>query len=170
MALLLGLRPGLVRPKMAKLLSCVLGPRLYRVYRERGPARLPQNGDEAAEGSPASRESSWVSAVFNPPPRGGEVVSPDCLSLREFGRDHCLERGAVQGHAPFFLSGTFPVAGSGCPLGRYHDGGEGRNVSLRGRDGTFPVVASRCPLRRYHVGQERETLLPLTSFFYEPPK
>ncbi|XP_059570316.1 phosphatidylserine lipase ABHD16A isoform X3 [Alligator mississippiensis] len=63
---------------MAKLLSCVLGPRLYRVYRERGPARLPQDGDEAAEGSPASRESSWDSYYQ---PRSLEKHSDSILAL-----------------------------------------------------------------------------------------
>uniref|UniRef100_A0A8C3SH82 Phosphatidylserine lipase ABHD16A n=1 Tax=Chelydra serpentina TaxID=8475 RepID=A0A8C3SH82_CHESE len=43
---------------MAKLLSCVLGPRLYRVYRDRGPARRSRDGDEAAEGA---QDGSWES-------------------------------------------------------------------------------------------------------------
>uniref|UniRef100_A0A8C3HIV2 Abhydrolase domain containing 16A, phospholipase n=1 Tax=Chrysemys picta bellii TaxID=8478 RepID=A0A8C3HIV2_CHRPI len=43
---------------MAKLLSCVLGPRLYRVYRDRGPARPSRDGDEAAEGA---QDGSWES-------------------------------------------------------------------------------------------------------------
>ncbi|XP_077688939.1 phosphatidylserine lipase ABHD16A [Eretmochelys imbricata] len=43
---------------MAKLLSCVLGPRLYRVYRDRGPARPSGDGDEAAEGA---QDGSWES-------------------------------------------------------------------------------------------------------------
>ncbi|KAH1183065.1 hypothetical protein KIL84_004557 [Mauremys mutica] len=43
---------------MAKLLSCVLGPRLYRVYRDREPARPSRDGDEAAEGA---QDGSWES-------------------------------------------------------------------------------------------------------------
>ncbi|XP_067406900.1 phosphatidylserine lipase ABHD16A isoform X1 [Emydura macquarii macquarii] len=46
---------------MAKLLSCVLGPRLYRVYRERGSARPPRDGDEAAERPPGAQDGSWES-------------------------------------------------------------------------------------------------------------
>uniref|UniRef100_A0A8C3SD19 Abhydrolase domain containing 16A n=1 Tax=Chelydra serpentina TaxID=8475 RepID=A0A8C3SD19_CHESE len=47
---------------MAKLLSCVLGPRLYRVYRDRGPARRSRDGDEAAEGA---QDGSWASVIWS---------------------------------------------------------------------------------------------------------
>uniref|UniRef100_A0A8C0GGM3 Uncharacterized protein n=1 Tax=Chelonoidis abingdonii TaxID=106734 RepID=A0A8C0GGM3_CHEAB len=60
---------------MAKLLSCVLGPRLYRVYRDRGPARSPRDGDEAAEGA---QDGSWVSP---PPPPAGDKYQWGILPL-----------------------------------------------------------------------------------------
>ncbi|XP_013924057.1 PREDICTED: abhydrolase domain-containing protein 16A-like [Thamnophis sirtalis] len=46
---------------MAKLLSCVLGPRLYRVYRERSPARTRRLRAEPDDGSQSSLDPSWES-------------------------------------------------------------------------------------------------------------
>lgn len=51
-------------PKMAKLLSCVLGPRLYRVYRERSPARSRRLRAEPDDGSQTSLDPSWVSPLL----------------------------------------------------------------------------------------------------------
>ncbi|KAJ6652943.1 hypothetical protein lerEdw1_010301 [Lerista edwardsae] len=44
---------------MAKLLSCVLGPRLYRVYREREPGRPHRHRSEAAHTPGVPPEPSW---------------------------------------------------------------------------------------------------------------
>ncbi|XP_026541220.1 protein ABHD16A isoform X1 [Notechis scutatus] len=46
---------------MAKLLSCVLGPRLYRVYRERSPTRSRRLRAEPDDGSQSSLDPSWES-------------------------------------------------------------------------------------------------------------
>lgn len=53
---------------MAKLLSCVLGPRLYKIYRERDTDRAAPSVPETPTAVPAASSSSWVSRV----PPGGE--------------------------------------------------------------------------------------------------
>lgn len=53
---------------MAKLLSCVLGPRLYKIYRERDTDRAASSVPETPTAVPAASSSSWVSRV----PPGGE--------------------------------------------------------------------------------------------------
>uniref|UniRef100_A0A8C2M5Z4 Phosphatidylserine lipase ABHD16A n=1 Tax=Cricetulus griseus TaxID=10029 RepID=A0A8C2M5Z4_CRIGR len=44
---------------MAKLLSCVLGPRLYKIYRERETERAASSVPETATAVPAPSASSW---------------------------------------------------------------------------------------------------------------
>ncbi|XP_061475275.1 phosphatidylserine lipase ABHD16A [Rhineura floridana] len=46
---------------MAKLLSCIVGPRLYRVYRERDPVRIRRIRAEAEDTSQGLLEPSWES-------------------------------------------------------------------------------------------------------------
>ncbi|XP_048343240.1 phosphatidylserine lipase ABHD16A-like [Sphaerodactylus townsendi] len=46
---------------MAKLLSCILGPRLYRVYRDRGSNGSRRSRPEAIASSPGALEPSWDS-------------------------------------------------------------------------------------------------------------
>nr|XP_056709466.1 phosphatidylserine lipase ABHD16A [Euleptes europaea] len=46
---------------MAKLLSCILGPRLYRVYRDRGSNGSRRPRPEAIESSQGALEPSWES-------------------------------------------------------------------------------------------------------------
>lgn len=46
---------------MAKLLSCVLGPRLYKIYRERDTDRAVSSVPETPTAVPAASSSSWVS-------------------------------------------------------------------------------------------------------------
>ncbi|XP_003228205.2 phosphatidylserine lipase ABHD16A isoform X1 [Anolis carolinensis] len=46
---------------MAKLLSCILGPRLYRVYRDRDPPRIRRLRDVADDPSQPLLEPSWES-------------------------------------------------------------------------------------------------------------
>ena len=53
---------------MAKLLSCVLGPRLYKIYRERDTDRAASSVPETPTAVPAASSSSSVSRV----PPGGE--------------------------------------------------------------------------------------------------
>lgn len=48
---------------MAKLLSCVLGPRLYKIYRERDTDRAASSVPETPTAVPAPSSSSWVSRV-----------------------------------------------------------------------------------------------------------
>lgn len=48
---------------MAKLLSCVLGPRLYKIYRERDSERAPSNVPETPTSVTNPPASSWVSRV-----------------------------------------------------------------------------------------------------------
>lgn len=64
---------------MAKLLSCVLGPRLYKIYRERDTDRAASSVPETPTAVPASSSSSWVSRV--PPPAEDMVRSPPRLPL-----------------------------------------------------------------------------------------
>lgn len=63
---------------MAKLLSCVLGPRLYQVYRERHSERRP----EAPASVTAPPPSSWVSRGL-PPWRHGTARAPLGLAPRK---------------------------------------------------------------------------------------
>lgn len=63
---------------MAKLLSCVLGPRLYKVYRERYSERRP----EAPASVTAPSPSSWVSRGL-PPWRHGTARAPLGLAPRK---------------------------------------------------------------------------------------
>ncbi|KAI2541643.1 ABHD16A isoform 15 [Pan troglodytes] len=44
---------------MAKLLSCVLGPRLYKIYRERDSERAPASVPETPTAVTAPHSSSW---------------------------------------------------------------------------------------------------------------
>ncbi|CAH6790107.1 Abhd16a [Phodopus roborovskii] len=44
---------------MAKLLSCVLGPRLYKIYRERETDRAASSVSETPTAVPAPSASSW---------------------------------------------------------------------------------------------------------------
>ncbi|KAF7236218.1 Phosphatidylserine lipase ABHD16A [Varanus komodoensis] len=63
---------------MAKLLSCILGPRLYRVYREQGPARtrrIRAGGDDTSQ---APLEPSWESYYQ---PRSLEKHADSVLAL-----------------------------------------------------------------------------------------
>ncbi|KAL8213071.1 UNVERIFIED_CONTAM: Protein abhd16a [Gekko kuhli] len=60
---------------MAKLLSCILGPRLYRVYRERGSRR---SRPEAIESSQGALEPSWESYYQ---PRSLEKHADSILAL-----------------------------------------------------------------------------------------
>ncbi|XP_038624460.1 phosphatidylserine lipase ABHD16A [Tachyglossus aculeatus] len=63
---------------MAKLLSCVLGPRLYRVYRERDPARPPNTGPGGPPPLPTARAGSWESYYQ---PRALEKHADSILAL-----------------------------------------------------------------------------------------
>uniref|UniRef100_A0A9L0K8H6 Uncharacterized protein n=1 Tax=Equus asinus TaxID=9793 RepID=A0A9L0K8H6_EQUAS len=45
---------------MAKLLSCVLGPRLYKIYRERDSERAPSGVPETPTSVTTPTSSSWV--------------------------------------------------------------------------------------------------------------
>ena len=60
---------------MAKLLSCVLGPRLYKIYRERDSERAPSS----VPGTPTSvtnpHSSSWVSR-FSPGYKNSTAQTP----------------------------------------------------------------------------------------------
>lgn len=49
---------------MAKLLSCVLGPRLYKIYRERDSERAPSGVPETPASVTTHPSSSWVSRVL----------------------------------------------------------------------------------------------------------
>uniref|UniRef100_A0A8C4MDC1 Phosphatidylserine lipase ABHD16A n=1 Tax=Equus asinus asinus TaxID=83772 RepID=A0A8C4MDC1_EQUAS len=49
---------------MAKLLSCVLGPRLYKIYRERDSERAPSGVPETPTSVTTPTSSSWVSRVL----------------------------------------------------------------------------------------------------------
>uniref|UniRef100_A0A8D0GSA7 Phosphatidylserine Lipase ABHD16 N-terminal domain-containing protein n=1 Tax=Sphenodon punctatus TaxID=8508 RepID=A0A8D0GSA7_SPHPU len=63
---------------MAKLLSCILGPRLYRVYRDRslGRAQLPPSS--SPEAAPANPDTTWESYYQ---PRTLEKHSDSILAL-----------------------------------------------------------------------------------------
>lgn len=60
---------------MAKLLSCVLGPRLYKIYRERDSERAPSGVPETPASVTAPPPSSWVSRAL-PPWRHGTARAP----------------------------------------------------------------------------------------------
>ncbi|EHB16065.1 Protein BAT5 [Heterocephalus glaber] len=50
---------------MAKLLSCVLGPRLYKIYRERDSERAPSSVPETPTSVTNPPSSSWASAFWS---------------------------------------------------------------------------------------------------------
>uniref|UniRef100_A0A7N9ICI7 Phosphatidylserine lipase ABHD16A n=1 Tax=Macaca fascicularis TaxID=9541 RepID=A0A7N9ICI7_MACFA len=50
---------------MAKLLSCVLGPRLYKIYRERDSERAPASVPETPTAVTAPHSSSWASVFWS---------------------------------------------------------------------------------------------------------
>ena len=49
---------------MAKLLSCVLGPRLYKIYRGRDSERVGSGAPETSASVTSPPSSSWVSRVL----------------------------------------------------------------------------------------------------------
>lgn len=75
---------------MAKLLSCVLGPRLYKIYRERDTDRAASSVPETPTAVPAPSSSSWVSLV---PPRLRTWYGPRRAGPSLPGRVHCRRRG-----------------------------------------------------------------------------
>uniref|UniRef100_G1TMM5 Phosphatidylserine lipase ABHD16A n=1 Tax=Oryctolagus cuniculus TaxID=9986 RepID=G1TMM5_RABIT len=50
---------------MAKLLSCVLGPRLYKIYRERDSERAPSSAPETPTSVTNPPSSSWASVFWS---------------------------------------------------------------------------------------------------------
>lgn len=60
---------------MMRLLSCIFGPRLYKIYRERDSERAPSGGPETPASVTAPPPSSWVSRVL-PPWRHGTARAP----------------------------------------------------------------------------------------------
>nr|XP_038954732.1 phosphatidylserine lipase ABHD16A isoform X3 [Rattus norvegicus] len=63
---------------MAKLLSCVLGPRLYKIYRERDTDRAATSVPETPTAVPAASSSSWDSYYQ---PRALEKHADSILAL-----------------------------------------------------------------------------------------
>uniref|UniRef100_A0A2K5YLG1 Phosphatidylserine lipase ABHD16A n=1 Tax=Mandrillus leucophaeus TaxID=9568 RepID=A0A2K5YLG1_MANLE len=97
---------------MAKLLSCVLGPRLYKIYRERDSERAPASVPETPTAVTAPHSSSWDTYYQ---PRALEKHADSILALVYFSTSYALSsfffhffQGLLLPVSNFFLA-LFPV-------------------------------------------------------------
>lgn len=106
---------------MAKLLSCVLGPRLYKIYRERDSERAPSGVPETPTSVTAPPSSSWVSRVlpwsktwYGPNPFA--AFAPQKRPLLEMGEPGCQASCLQSGLCASWVKVT---PADGLPLYRF---------------------------------------------------
>lgn len=128
---------------MAKLLSCVLGPRLYKIYRERDTDRAASSVPETPTAVPAASSSSWVSRV----PPGGE---------------HGMVQTALRCARP--ARPLWETGESACQVAVAHA------VRLRALPGPLPVTQGPAAASLYGFGGTLPHTHHHACFFFPPPR